>query len=285
MYPGERPTKLFAAPAKEGSRMPVDVPAVSASVRILELLAAEWPKPMSPGTLVSALKLNRSTCYNILSTLQRAGWATSLGDRAGWTLGPRLLTLTGVSKGTVASVVQEEIENLSRALGFVVFALERGGSGGYTTVAMAERRAGVRVTTGVGDQFPFSAPAIMQAFEAWTPPADLNRLIQRHGLQQFTEYTVTDPDELHTLLAQVRRNGFSRSVRQFDLAQGGAAAPIFDAQGRPSLVLCTLAFSSELNEKNVTEVGSLLRDGAQRLTKRIGGASPIEPSDLAEATR
>jgi len=264
--------------------MPVDVPAVSASIRILELLAAEWPKAMSPGTLVTELKLNRSTCYNILATLGQAGWATSLGDRAGWTLGPRLLTLTGVSKQIVASVVQEEIENLSHALGFVVFALERSGSGSYTTVAKAERRAGVRVTTGVGDQFPFSSPAILQAFEAWTPPADLDRLIQRYGLQQFTEYTITDPNDLHKVLARVRRDGFSRSVRQFDLAQGGAAAPIFDAQGRPSLVLCTLAFSSELNEHNIAEVGTLLRDGAQRLTKRIGGVSPKEPFDRTEAT-
>jgi DNA-binding IclR family transcriptional regulator len=264
--------------------MPVDVPAVGASVRILELLAAEWPKAMSPGTLVSTLKLNRSTCYNILATLQRAGWATSLGDRAGWTLGPRLLMLTGVSKEMVASVVQEEISDLSHALGFVVFAVERDASGGSTVVAKAERRAGVRVTTAVGDHFPFSAPAIMQAFEAWTPQADLERLIQRHGLQQFTENTVTDPDELHKVLAQVRLDGFSRSVRQFDLAQGAAAAPIFDAKGRVSLVLCTLAFSSELNEQNVVEVGTQMRASAERLTQRTGGLSPSAGSDPAEAT-
>ena len=263
--------------------MPVDVPAVSASVRILELLAAEWPAAVSPGTLVTELKLNRSTCYNILATLQRAGWATSLGDRAGWTLGPRLLTLTGVSKGIVAAVVQEEIGALSHALGLVVFAVERDGSGGYTVVAVAERRAGVRVTAGVGDHFPFSAPAIMQAFEAWTPRPELDRLIQRHGLEQFTEFTVTDPDALQAVLAQVRRDGFSCSVRQFDLAQGGAAAAVFDGRGRPSLVLCSLGFSSELNEHNAAEVGALLRDGAQRLTERIGGVSPKQP-DGAEAT-
>jgi DNA-binding IclR family transcriptional regulator len=86
------------------------------------------------------------------------------------------------------------------------------------------------------------------------------------------------------VLADVRRDGFSCSVRQFDLAQGGAAAPVFDARGRPSLVLCTLGFSSELNEHNVRQVGAQLRDGAQRLTQRIGGVNPAESGTSGEAT-
>lgn len=260
--------------------MPVDVPAVTASVRILERLAAEWPRPISPGHLVTELQLNRSTCYNILATLQRAGWAASLGERAGWTLGPRLLALTGVSHGLVLDIVQEEIDALSRSLGFVVFAVEADGSGGYTVVAQAEGRSGVRITAGVGDRFPFSAPAIMQAFEAWTPDTELAGRIARHGLQKYTEFTVTEPDELRAVLARVRRDGFSRSVRQFNLGQGGAAAPVFDSRGRVAMVLCTLAFSSDLNEHTVEDVGKRLRETAMRITERIGGVHPETAEDL-----
>lgn len=263
--------------------MAVDVPAVSASVRILESLAAEWPTPVSPGRLVSDLRLNRSTCYNILATLQRAGWATSLGDRAGWTLGPRLLTLTGVSQGLTARIVQEEIDELSRQLGFVVFAAERDGSGGYTVVAKAERRSGVRVTVGVGDSFVFSAPAIMQAFEAWTSPADFERLVHRHGVRQFTEHTVTDLAELRGVLENVRRDGFSRSLQQYDLSQAGIAAPVFDSNGRVCMVLTSLAFSSDLRADNIAEVGTQARECALRITRRIGGLLPPSLDDASPA--
>jgi DNA-binding IclR family transcriptional regulator len=254
--------------------MASDVPAVSAAVRILERLAAEWPTAVSPGRLVTELGLNRSTCYNILATLQRSGWAASMGERAGWTLGPRLLTLTGVSHGLVATVVQDEIDDLSRELGFVVFAVEQDGSGGYTVIAKADRQSGVRVTVGVGDRFPFSAPALMQAFHAWRDPDEFDRMVRRRGVQRFTDSTVTDPDELRKVLEKVRRDGYSRSVQQFDLAQGAAATAIFDGSARPSLVVCTLAFSSELHADNVEEVGSLLRTAAERVTRRIGGAFP-----------
>lgn len=259
--------------------MPGEVPAVNASVRILEMLAEDWPRPVSPSRLVSGLGLNRSTCYNILGTLQGLGWAVNLGDRSGWTLGPRLLSLTGVSQSLSAAVVQDELDEFSRDLGLVVFVAERDGSGGYTVTAKAERQSGVRVTVGVGDQFPFSVPALMQAFEAWTPEDELQRLLQQHGLERFTEHTVTRFEDLRATLEQVRRDRFSSSIRQYDLAQGGVASPVFDAQGRVRVVLCTLAFSSELNKRTARAIGLRLSATADRITERVGGVRPARHED------
>lgn len=254
-----------------------EVPAVAASVRILETLAAEWPSAVSPGRLVTELQLNRSTCYNILGTLQGMGWAANMGDRAGWTLGPRLLSLTGVNSTLSAVVVQDVLDELSRELGVVVCAAERDGSGGYIIIAKGERRTGVRVTVGVGDRFPFSAPALMQAFEAWTPVDQFERLLRKHSIERFTEHTVTDLEGMTKVLSRVRAQGYSTSVRQYDLAQGAVATPVFDSRGRVNLVFMALAFSSELNEETADPFGEALREGADRVMRRIGG---VRPDDL-----
>jgi len=259
-----------------------NVPAVSAAIRILERLAAQWPQPVSPSVLVEELGLNRSTCYNILATMQQAGWASSPGERAGWTLGPRLLTLTGVSQGLVAEVVQEEIDQLSADLGFVAFAAERDGSGGFTVVAKAERQTGIRVTVGVGDRFPFSAPALLQSFAAWMPRADVEKSIRRFGLTRHTEYTVTEPEVFFAQLASARRDGFSRSLRQLDLSQAAVAATVFNAKSQPLLSICVLAFSSELNESNVERVGVAVRNTADAITERIGGVVPVDEPQRAD---
>lgn len=256
--------------------MAANVPAVAASIRILEKLAAQWPQPVSPSVLVDELGLNRSTCYNILATLQAAGWATNPGERAGWTLGPRLLTLTGVTQGLVADVVQEEIDQLSADLGFVTFAAERDGSGGFTVVAKAERQTGIRVTVGVGDRFPFSAPALLQAFAAWVPRAEIERSVRRFGLTQHTKFTVTDPEAFFRALEEVRHDGFSRSLRQMDMSQAAVAATVFNAKSQPMLSICALAFSSELDETNVERVGAAVRDTAEAITDRIGGVRPAD---------
>jgi coenzyme F420-dependent glucose-6-phosphate dehydrogenase len=241
-----------------------EVPAVSAAVRILERIAAESPRPVSPGVLASELGLNRTT---------------NLGTRSGWTLGPGLLALTGLSEESVTAVVQEEIEDLSHRLGYVVFAAQQDGSGGYTVIAVSDPRRGVRVIVDVGDRFPFSAPALMQAFYAFRPWRELLDMARSRVVEKFTEHTVTDLDGLEKVFATVREQGYSTSIRQFNLAQGAAAAPVFDRDGRPTLALGTLAFSSDLDDVNVHQVGRMIRDSAVRITGRTGGIVPVGDGD------
>jgi IclR family acetate operon transcriptional repressor len=262
-----------------------EVPAVNAAIRILERLAAELPRAVSPTVLVNELGLNRSTCYNILATLQRAGWVNKLDSRGGWTLGPGLLALTGVSDDSITAVVQEEIDDLSRRLGYVVFAVTQDGSGGYTVIAVSDPRRGVRITVDVGDRFPFSAPAIMQAMYAHRPFADFLATARGRAVEKFTEHTVVGLDALATVFSDVRRRGFSTSIRQFNLAQSGAAAPVFDRTGKPHLAVVTLAFSSELDESNIAAVGRLISTTAGRITDRTGGTySPdVEIDEVAAA--
>jgi coenzyme F420-dependent glucose-6-phosphate dehydrogenase len=255
---------------------------VSAAIRILERIAAASPRPVSPGVLASELGLNRSTCYNILATLHQAGWTNNLGTRSGWTLGPGLLALTGLSAESRTAVVEEEIEELSHRLGYVVFAAQQDGSGGYTVISVCDPRRGVRVIVDVGDRFPFSAPALMQAFYAFRPWRDFVDMARSRVVERFTEHTVTDADELRKLFADVRERGFSTSIRQFNLAQGAAAAAVFDRDGLPTLALGTLAFSSDLDEVNVMQVGRLIRECAVRITERTGGVVPVgDAADVA----
>jgi DNA-binding IclR family transcriptional regulator len=258
-----------------GAFVASDVPAVMNAVRLLERIAREWPDPVSTGVLIEDLQLNRSTCYNILGTLQRAGWAATRGDRGGWWLGPRLLTIAGASEDWTSEVVQAELDELGKRLGFVTFALRRHGSTEYSVLAKADHGQGVRITVGLGDTFQFSAPAIMRAFLAWSDPVEVDRLIDRHGLTAFTPETVVDRAALRGVLADTRQRGYGISVREYDLGQSGVSAPVFDDQGRVTMALCSLAFASELNESTVADAGELIRESGLRITERIGGAAPI----------
>lgn len=254
--------------------MGTEVPSVSAAIRILEALARRWPDTVSPGTLVSELQLNRSTCYNIAGTLEQAGWVTGRATKPGWTLGPRLLAITGVTDNVANEIAREEIQALSADLGFVVFLAERGRGGDYRVLTTAERGSGVRVTVSPGDSFPFSAPALMQSFLAWSGDVEVERLVGEHRLQAFTSLSMTELYQVREALAGVRRRGYAESLQQYNLAQGGVAAPIFDADGRVRQVVCSLAFSSQLNASNVASVGEAIRRCAEAITARTGGVLP-----------
>ena len=248
-----------------------DVPAVVNAVRLLERIARDWPEPVPSGALIEELGLNRSTAYSILGTLQRAGWTVTGGDRGGWSLGPRLLAIAPSVEDRLTAVLGEELNDVSRRLGFLAFAVSRNSSDGYTVVARAERGKGVHISVGLGETFPFAAPAIMRSFLAWGDRG----LIDKHPLPPFTPETITDPDLLLAELDRTRERGYGISVREYDLGQSGIAAPIFDASGKVALVVCALGFSSELNEKTVSRFGPMVRDCARRITERTGGRSPV----------
>jgi IclR family transcriptional regulator, acetate operon repressor len=254
--------------------MTADVPAVVNAVRLLERIARDWPDPVPSGTLIEELNLNRSTAYNILGTLQRAGWAATRGDRGGWSLGPRLLAIAPAGDDWTAAIVHEELDALSQRLGYIAFVAEWDGADRYSVRAKADRGKGVHITVGLGETFPFSAPALMRAFHAWSDPAAVDRLIERFGIQPFTPETVVEPDRVREVMAETRRRGYGASVREYDLGQSGVAAPVFDAAGRVTLAVVVLAFSSELNESTAGRVGAAVRACAQAITARTGGAPP-----------
>lgn len=259
-----------------------DVPAVANAVRVLERLASAWPEPLPVATLTEELGIYRSTCYNILGTLEKAGWAMARGSRSGWSLGPRLLALA-VREDAVSAIVQRELDSLGNQLGFVVFTVRQSGSGEYLVIAKAERGQGVRVTVSVGDKFPFSAPAIMQAYYAWSASDQFTLQVRRHGISEFTPYTVTDISQVRGELERTRERGYGVSIQEYDLAQSGIAAPIFDARGRVTMVLCTLGFSSELTDNNAKQVGEMVRDAAVRITTQTGGWAPGQAQEWHSA--
>jgi IclR family acetate operon transcriptional repressor len=185
-----------------------------------------------------------------------------------------LLALTGVKPSVVTAVVQNELNTLTRRIGLSAYAAEWERSGDYVVVAKAEPPTGTYISTSIGAKVDFSALALLAAFAAWTPKERVDRLIEQRGLKKFTEFSVTDPTEIFNYLATVRKVGYGRSVKQFDLSQSAIAAAVFDENARPILALCVLGFAYELDATAVEGVGPAVRAAADSVTVRIGGVIP-----------
>jgi DNA-binding IclR family transcriptional regulator len=245
-----------------GEQVSSDVPAVEKAIRILERLAAEYPRPVSPATLIADLALNRSTCYGILATLRAQGWGAS-PERAGWTLGPRLLTLARIGERT-AGVVRDELDELSRRLGAVTVAVVPDGSGGFVVVATGECTQGVRVSIGIGDRLPEPATAVRQVVAAWGMAGEASRY-------RLPPDEVRDPDDV---LTRVRADGFGRSAGAADQPQGVAAAAACDADGRVSMIVTVLAMPDRKTDEEIDRIGRAVRDSAAAISTRTGGVPP-----------
>jgi DNA-binding IclR family transcriptional regulator len=252
-----------------------DVPAASATIRLLERIREEWPAAVPAGELSRSTGINRSTCYNLLHTLARAGWVERPDGRGGWTLGPGLLQLGHVLAQRVEAAIGERSGALARELESVVFAVERRWDGRFLVVSRADPPASaVRVTVDAGEAFPPSAPAMMRAFTAWLGEDELAAWLAARPLERFTSRTLVDGGALRAELARVRARGYAVSEEEYGLGQSGVAAPIFDGQGRVRLALCTLGFSTHLHAGTAARIGERLGDAARAITAQTGGRRP-----------
>lgn len=254
------------------------VPAVQVTVAIIELLARKWPAQVSATTIISELGLNKSTCYNILQTLVAAGWVANPGNRKGFQLGEGLMELSAVPSGRGIYGAGPILETLARDIGLSVFVVERDVDLSYVAVLTADTGVGIRVIVAEGNRFPFSAPALLQAFEAWNPTELVKQRTFSHGLTVFTQFSITSFEELEVNMELVRSRGYSSSLREYDLSQSGIAAPIFDANGEVRYAICALGFSSVVGEARVREVGPMIRDAADQISKRMTGDFSGPPS-------
>jgi DNA-binding IclR family transcriptional regulator len=96
-----------------------------------------------------------------------------------------------------------------------------------------ERLAGrhaVPVLTRVGGRFPLHPTGVGRVLLAHAP-ADIQEAVLAGPLTRFTPLTVTDPDALRKILADVRAHGFAVNDRQVTMDSLSVAAPIRSADG------------------------------------------------------
>ncbi|MFJ9787473.1 IclR family transcriptional regulator [Amycolatopsis sp. NPDC101161] len=103
-----------------------------------------------------------------------------------------------------------------------------------TEVVYIERIAGtgaVPVLTRVGGRFALTATGVGLVLLAHAP-ADVQEDVLHRPIERYTPETVTDPDRVRHLLADVRTHGFSISDRQVTSDALSVGAPIHDGRGQ-----------------------------------------------------
>jgi DNA-binding IclR family transcriptional regulator len=123
------------------------------------------------------------------------------------------------------------MEDLAAALGHADVRL--GVLAGHQVVFI-HRSVNSRPTPASGEPavLPVHATATGKALLAFAPPAVVDDVIAR-GLERYTRFTITDPDELRRALATIRLTGVAVARRELQIDTISVAAPVFAGCGEP----------------------------------------------------
>lgn len=175
--------------------------------------------------------LSRAATRRFLFTLETLGYVRSEGRY--FRLQPKLLEL-GYSY--LASIpwwrhAQHRAEELARDTGLpaAVSVLD----GDHTVyVALANPQPFLALGNNVGTKFPAFISAGGRVLIAHMEEAQREKLLAKATLPALTPLTITDPDKLRKVLAQVKEQGFAGIDEELNLGVRSLAVPIFDRNYR-----------------------------------------------------
>lgn len=252
------------------------VPAVVNALAILEHFRERDNEPATLSDIARGTSMNVSTCFNILKTLADGHVVTFDAGAKTYQLGRYLAELGALvdEQRQSARLVMEEVRHVADTVGLGCFLMTANEREEFVVLDKADSRQPIRVTIDAGTTFPTTGAVAVKAWFAWAPAAEIDRLVDRHGLPGYTKHSIRDARTFKDDLEHVRQRGYSTSVSEYYTDHNAVASAVFGWDGRPRFLLVVVGTTGQLSDDTIPAVGEEVAAAAERATKRIGGREP-----------
>jgi DNA-binding IclR family transcriptional regulator len=241
------------------------------------------PSACTVTRIAGALDLHKSSCSNILRTLEAATLVEYDPHSKAYTLGAQLIGLgaTAARRRNILQVGVRPIEALVRESGLSCVTFMQLPNKVFLIIAGVYSPNDIKVTVDVGQHFPPGTPAMARIAMSRMTAAEVDAYVADHGLPKFAPKTKVARAEIRAELAQVRLQGYSISRGEYHAGNTAISAPIFTVQDDICRGICLVGFNSQVAEKDLPALGEKVRDTANVITHAIGGQEKIRPRAAA----
>lgn len=199
--------------------------------RILDLYDLEHAD-LGPTEVAAKLAMSKSKAHLLLTSMAEIGLLRrDAGGR--YCIGWRALSLERLATGNAPfrPLARAMALRLARHCGEMIHvaALDTG-QVVYVDRVPGARAAAVPVSS-VGATLPAHCSGVGKLLLAHREPAEIDAILDRHGMPQFTSATICDREALYAELHRIRRDGVAFDREEVQRGLSCVAAPIIDADG------------------------------------------------------
>jgi len=242
---------------------------------VLEYLIQEGgqQQAVSFQVLSSALPFARTTVHRVLYSLEKLGYVEKAEAKAHYRLGPKFFDLTQSAVQfrrlqPVAHAVMLEL--LLRHSETVNLGVLDDGQVAYLDVVQSP--SALRIAANPGDRNPAHSTSLGKVILAYSPEAEVEKVLKRYPLIRMTSKTITQKAHLLEHLAAVREQGVA-----FDLGENldgvlCVAAPIFDQHGRAVAGVSVSGPTSRMESK-LMAIRDDVRNAGVKISRMLGPLS------------
>ncbi len=263
---------MSTAPAAPGGKDPYLLASLHRGLEVIDCFAmrGSW----SLAELTQHLQQNKATLFRVLHTLEQFGYLAKDAATGRYVPGLRLHTLgsAAVQHETLRWQSLPPLQDLAQATGETVHVgiLH---DGVVVTVQVVEGTHAVRMHSIVGKRSPAHASALGKVLLAHLPDAEVEAVLARHGMERYTENTITTPAALREALHRVRQEGYAPDEEEIEIGLRCLAAPITDQTGRPTAALAISAPASRMTQDAVAALLPQVKATAARISRMLGSPS------------
>ncbi|REE05028.1 IclR family transcriptional regulator [Citricoccus nitrophenolicus] len=138
-------------------------------------------------------------------------------------------------------------------------------------VESLQRHSGAHVLSRLGGRWPLHTTATGMVLLA-AAPAPVRQDVLASPLKRYTDHTITDPDTLRRMLAEVHRTGVAVLTETITLGTFAVGVPV---RGPSERVVAALSVTLKINgSRTVHQVLPALNATARALSRALGAATP-----------
>ena len=182
-------------------------------------LLSQHDSPLKLEELVRISGLRKTSCFRILQTLTRAGFALRDKDTGGYFVGPKIISmgLTALEKRGIRELALPFMKEIRQKTGATVNLAILDGS----DVIFIERLQSAHIVEGnlrVGSRLSIHLSSMGKAMLAHLPETEANAVLQQIRFERKTEKTLASVRALKKEMEEIRAAGFA--VNNEELAAG-----------------------------------------------------------------
>ena len=237
---------------------------------ILEYLAAA-NSPRELSSICNALKMNKSTMYRFLTTLQSLGYVDQDRESNRYALGSKTLWLASsfleaielrtIARPLLMQLHQETGETVHLAIldHFEVVYMDK-----------MDGTSSVRMASSVGNRMPAHSTGLGKALLAFMPEDTWRSYIDVVGLERRTSNTITDPAAFLQELRHIRERGYSIDDSENEDGIRCVALPIRDHTGKVVAAISIAGWASTITPERDGELAAAGLKYAAILSAKLG---------------
>ena len=268
-------------PREEGSSR-----SLQQALRVLVYMG-EQAQEAGVNELASNLGLSKSTVHRLLHTMEQFDLIERDARSERYRLGLKLQQLgsRAAAARTLRTEARRFLVEMSRRSRETVSLATPAPGGAICLDRLDSPHTVITVCTPIGSLFPAHCTAAGKAILAYLAESEIEEVVRRMGLRQYTPFTITQLTPLKENLRVIRQRGYAVDHQELERGLSGVAAPVLCAHERVIAAVGIAGPTGRFRGKElagkvslVTEIAARLAMGLVRIEGNFSGILNAKPA-------